>query len=308
MVCYHPQKAYKSKTLNASGKRGITFNRNEAYTELTVVIPCGSCHGCRLEKARNWAVRCTHEAQMHEDNSFLTLTYSDEHLPRSRSIDPRATQLFMKKLRHHLAPKKIRFFLCGEYGGKTGRPHYHILLFGHQFDDLVLYAESPKTKDRIYTSETLDELWQLGECKVGKVSFQSAGYVARYQMKKIGGKKAAKHYEYVDELGEVHQRQPEFSRQSNRPGIGKPWLDKFHNDIFPRDFVIHLGKKGASKMAVPKYYDKIMEREHPKAFRRVQHLRKKSFRKNADNNTPDRLAVREEIKLRKTDQLKRNIL
>lgn len=245
---------------------------------------------------------------MHEDNSFLTLTYDDEHLPISYSVDPRAMQLFLKKLRNHLAPKKIRFFLCGEYGGKTGRPHYHILLFGHQFTDLVLYAESPKTKDRIYTSRILDSLWELGECKIGKVSFQSAGYVARYQMKKIGGKKAANHYRYIDKFGEVHQRHPEFSRQSNRPGIGKPWLDKFYTDLFPRDFVIHLGKKGVSKMAVPKYYDKIMEREHPKAFRRVQHQRKKAFRKNADNNTPDRLAVREEIKLRKTDQLKRDIL
>jgi len=323
MACYHPLKGYRSRDLTEKGKRKIVFKKSLAYDNDIVTLPCGQCVGCRLERSRQWAIRCVHESQTHEENCFITLTYSEDNLPKGNTLIKRDYQLFMKKLRRHYAPKKIRFFQCGEYGEKYGRPHYHACLFGLDFEDKKLWKES--NENPLYTSETLNSIWGHGYCVIGEVTFESAAYVARYVMKKITGKKSEetdpitglKHYDYVDENGEVHDREPEYTTMSRKPGIGKSWYDKYKNDVYPHDFVILNGKK----VRPPKYYDTLLDAEctliedgnalifddSSFEFEELQDRRKASLEKNLDNNTHERLIVREQVQIEKFNKLVRKM-
>lgn len=245
--------------------------------------------GCRLERSRQWAVRCTHEAQMHDANSFLTLTYSPENYPPGHSISIRTWQLFAKKLRKKCGP--FRFYMCGEYGDKTERPHYHALIFGLDFfKDRKPYKKS--RGHQLYTSDLLDSVWSLGACYIGEVTYESAAYVARYIMKKQTGKDSRDFYQRTDKLtGEVFTLAPPFTSMSRMPGIGEPWLKKYQTDVYPSDEVIINGKK----VRPPKYYDRILEVSDPAALKILKRRREAAGKKHADNNTPQRLADREEI-------------
>ena len=81
MPCYHPIQAWRSRYVNSNGKYNVVFNIQSADTSAPLTIPCGRCIGCRLERSRQWAMRCVHEAEMHDENVFVTLTYDDDHLP-----------------------------------------------------------------------------------------------------------------------------------------------------------------------------------------------------------------------------------
>lgn len=135
MPCYKPVKAFYGHVL-PSGKREVVFSSSQAQSCLGLALPCNECVGCRLEKARQWAMRCVDEASLYPENSFITLTFSDEVLAkRGVSLDKRDFQLFMKRLRKFTGGQMIRYFHCGEYGAKTFRPHYHALLFNLGFPD-----------------------------------------------------------------------------------------------------------------------------------------------------------------------------
>ena len=148
MVCYHPITAYQLRQCKSNGKKAIVFGAPPTQPFDVVNLPCGQCIGCRLERSRQWAVRCMYEASLHTCNSFLTLTYDDDHIRWSpvtgeQTLYKRDLQLFMKRLRKHLEPLKVRFFACGEYGDNTYRPHYHVILFGYDFrSDRRLYKLS----------------------------------------------------------------------------------------------------------------------------------------------------------------------
>ena len=192
MPCFRPLKAYYTDHINTStGKRYISFNhQNQApgYNHLT--LPCGRCIGCRLERSRQWAIRCMHEARLHDHNCFITLTYDDEHLatlPGAEdghpSLEPSHFVNFMKRLRHKKGPG-IRFFHCGEYGDKTNRPHHHALLFNCDFPDKLQTSLSNAAQYRTYLSEQLSQLWGHGHTYLSDATFESASYVARYSLKK----------------------------------------------------------------------------------------------------------------------------
>jgi len=121
------------------------------------VLPCGRCIGCRLERSRQWAVRMMHEASLHQDNCFITLTYDNEHLPKNASLVKRDFQLFMKRLRKAYPAVRIRFFHCGEYGEQYGRPHYHAILFGFDFPDK--YFLGKRNQFPVWRSASLERLW-----------------------------------------------------------------------------------------------------------------------------------------------------
>lgn len=263
-------------------------------------VPCGQCIGCRLERSRQWAVRCQHEAALWEDNCFITLTYRPEDLPEDLSVNVRHFQLFMKRLRRSV-DHKIRFFHCGEYGEKNGRPHYHAILFNHDFEDKKLWKVV--NGNRLYTSESLERHWRLGFCSVGAASFQSSAYVARYLMKKIVGAASARHYEWVDpETGQIHQRSPEYVTMSRRPGIGSAWIERFGpSDVWPGDFVVVDGRK----MRPPKAYFRKLESDNPHRHGEIQRQRQEINRLHRDNQTPERLAVREKVQAARLSQLKR---
>lgn len=252
MPCYTPVKAM---LITGPGGRSLSFKSGGQGKGIS--LPCGRCIGCRLERARQWAVRIMHESKMHDENSFLTLTYDESHYPTDSSLSVQVCQLFLKRLRERLAPKRIRFFLCGEYGEKTFRAHYHMVLFGHDFPDKKKLFF--KNGFWVYTSELLDEVWGQGGCRIGSVTFESATYVANYATKKVVGKK-----EVVD--AHYNGRRSEFLLMSRRPGIGRSWIDKYSADVYPADEIIVRGVPARP----PRYYDRVFEVRSPSSFEAIK--------------------------------------
>lgn len=304
MACYHPIQGYR-----APGGQ-VAFAKRHGYSDLPITIPCGQCIGCRLEYSRQWAMRILHESSLYSENVFLTLTYRDEELPPHDSLELRHWQLFMKRLKKRLKGRKIRFYQCGEYGETTNRPHYHAILFNLDFEDKVLLKVT-ENGDRLYTSKFLDETWSHGDCYIGSVTFESAAYCGRYVMKKLTGQRKS----------EYGSRQPEMATQSRRPGIGKPWLEKWKADVFPNDFIVINSKR----VRVPKYYDQLMKSPESYWFEYDEHKvpvfkgdlklteselrtgkRIRGAKKHSDDQTPDRLAVREEIQQARLNRLSRS--
>jgi len=293
---------YRGKEKNPlTGKYPIVFNAKDGYYDQVVQLPCGQCIGCRLERSRQWAIRCMHEASLYDDNCFVTLTYDDQHLPADRSLNKRHLELFLKKLRKQFGAG-IRFYLCGEYGENFGRPHYHVCFFNLDFPDKVLWKVI--NGQRLYTSEKLAKIWGHGYVSIGSVTFESAAYVARYILKKVTGKNADKHYQVYDiESGEIFDRLPEFTNMSRASGIGKDWYKKYRSDVYPHDYVVVKGKT----IKPPKYYDKLYEAEFPADHARLKIARARKGRKFVDNNTPERLTVREQVQLAKLKSLPRTL-
>lgn len=278
MPCYHPLPGWLSKSRNASGKRSVVFNVSEGFKDKQVQVPCGRCIGCRLEYARRWAIRCVHESKLYEQNCFVTLTYDPDRIPENGSLRPRDFVLFMKRLRKQYGPG-IRFFQCGEYGEQLSRPHHHALLFNHNFSDR---RAKPGAGMQLYTSRELQALWPYGFSSIGNVTFDSAGYVARYSVKKINGAGAEAHY---------GGRKPEYCTMSRRPGIGRGFYDKYSSDMYPDGEVV---LRGGVRMGTPRYYDEVHESKNPVDMYRLRVARNKELREDVDATGP-RLIVREAV-------------
>lgn len=248
-------------------------------------------------------MRCVHEAQLYPDNCFITLTYNEENLPIGRTLVLEDFQKFMKRLRFSLEPKIIRFFHCGEYGEQRGRPHYHALIFNHDFGDKKLWKIQNEIP--LYTSDELSSHWPQGFSSLGAITFQSASYVARYAMKKITGNLAADHYQWVSpETGEIFNRKPEYTTMSRMPGLGKSWYNYYKwTDAYDHDMVVLKGRE----MRPPKYYDRLFEHEHPKQMEEIKNKRAKIALKQEANNTPERLRVREAVHEAKIKRLPRSL-
>jgi hypothetical protein len=294
MPCYHPITAYYSQRLNQNGKRSVVFRRVDGFADMPVTLPCGGCIGCRLDRARQWAVRCMHEAKCHNDNSFITLTYNDENLPYNGSIVKRDLQLFFKRLRKSLEPVKIRYFACGEYGDSSFRPHYHALVFGYRPHDQKLHTESDGKQ--LYTSQSLAKVWTAGNHLIGDVTYDSARYVASYINKRVTGDAANDHYVTVDPYtGELYNITPEFVLMSRGRGIGRDWFDRYYIDYYNNDYLIVNG----SKQTIPKYYDKLLETIDPAHYKYIKAGRNKALAEKEAEYTPDRLEVKEYIQINK---------
>lgn len=306
MACYFPRKAWLSRELNANGKRPIVFDRRKGLYGSDLEVPCKQCVGCRLDNARSWSIRLMHERPYHDLAVFLTLTYNDHHLPKDGSLNKKHMQLFWKRLRmyHHYnnpdAPK-IKYFMCGEYGGNTLRPHYHAIVFGLDFADKRKHNKG-KRGDQIYTSEKLNELWGMGYCWIGTVTTESAGYVARYSLKKVNGDAAKEHYLRVDtKTGEVFEIQKEYLAASQ--GLGLRHFEEFHEQMYLRDSVIVKGKEAP----VPSYYDRKLEQTNAEWLKEIKEQRKARAELRKQDNTPERLAARHEIKQAQVKLLKRDL-
>lgn len=246
-----------------------------------------------MERKRSWAIRCVHEAQMHEKNCFLTLTYDDEHLPEDRSLVVSDWQKFAKRVRKKHGP--FRFMHCGEYGEEGLRPHYHALIFGLDFaEDSVPILRAEKHPLRI--SESVQKLWGLGFHTIGEVSFDSAAYVASYVTKQVTGRKAVEWgaYERVDpETGEYWEVAKEYATMSRRPGLGTSWFEKYCGDVYPDNFVVMKGQK----FKPPSFYDGLLEQRDKVLHKRMLEQRKSVVRKDGWNMTDERLEVREKCSL-----------
>lgn len=295
MACFRPLVAYRS----ADGS--ISFVDRGKGDQL--LLSCGQCIGCRLERSRQWATRCVHEASLYDDNCFITLTYNNDNVPIDGGLNYSHFQLFMKRLRKRFPNDTIRFYMCGEYGENYGRPHYHACLFGFNFPDRVLHSRTG-SGFFIYTSRILESLWSYGFSSVADFSFESAAYVARYVMKKITGQAAKRHYEVLDEMtGEIYNRSPEFCRMSLKPGIGARWWDKFgQSDVVPRDKVVINGVEST----VPRYYDKLLRRYNLLQYDDAKTRRALDNYSRRDDNTDARLSVKEQVVKARLSKLHRS--
>lgn len=290
MSCYYPLKAFVLGENPENGKKIIkVVNREFNGDDLSVAgmpqigIPCGKCIGCRLDYSRNWADRMVAEASLYESNYFITLTYSDEYLPPKRenspihSLSKRDAQLFIKRLRSALPDQKIRYFIAGEYGPTTMRPHLHMILFNCKLDDLKFLKEN-ELKQPYFVSETIAKCWHPdgvynnkksgddiitnGFHSVCNVSWDTCAYVARYVVKKQKGQGA--------EVYEKFNFAPEFSCMSRKPGIGHDYMVDHMEELYAYGSINIPTKDGAKSIRPCKYYDTLFDIEYPEVMKEIK--------------------------------------
>lgn len=291
MSCFRPLKAFpigKTKTGKIEYKvtgyevDHLELNKNGTWIKVSdkfvgscermqksfIEVPCGQCTGCRLDHSREWANRCMMELQDHEESWFITLTYDDEHVPKSESFDRDTGEIreastlikkdfqdFMKRLRkNYKYDNKIRYYMAGEYGSVTKRPHYHAIIFGLHLDDLQVYSQSPDGFV-YYNSEFLASAWQYkGFAVAAKVTWETCAYTARYIMKKLNGPASSVYEEW--------NIQPEFTLMSRRPGIAKNYFVKHPNCLEFEQISISTDTGGKS-FKPPRYFEKLYDLENP---------------------------------------------
>ena len=174
----------------------------------SIPCPCGNCMPCKINRKRLWTHRIILESLTHENNSFVTLTYDDENLPENGSLKPDDYQKFIKRLRRKL-PQRIRFYLVGEYGDRTWRPHYHFALFGASCPNADIFGHSVKGCE-CHLCTSIRTAWGKGNIDTGTLNKDSAQYISGYVTKKMT----------KPDDPRLQGRHPEFARMSNRPGIG----------------------------------------------------------------------------------------
>ncbi|AXL15236.1 replication initiator protein [Microviridae sp.] len=329
MPCFHPIDAWRlSADLKDSDKRQIVFKKpnsakgsySKADLSEHLKLPCGQCIGCRLERSRQWAMRCLHESRLYSENCFITLTYDDKNLPKDWSLHHEDFQLFMKRLRRKIEPRKIRYYMCGEYGDRdaeirhrpldafeqyknVGRPHFHACIFNYDFFD----KRDPQKTDSgstVYESDFLNELWQnKGFANVGELNFDSAAYAARYCLKKITGDLSHWHYTRIDlTTGESNILKPEYNAMSRDGGIGLDYFKKYQTDMH-KGFINMRGKQ----MSLPKFYLSKLSEIEPELYDSLSEKRMEYGHVNQLHSTPHRLYVRERIVERRLKKLTRGL-
>lgn len=248
-MCDNPFLAWKPGTKNPkTGNDVIKFiprrfdmsyaDAKSKFGDRLVLIPCGRCPSCLKDYALQWTVRLIAESLYQEQKCFLTLTYDQSHLPQDKKLCKRDLQLFFKRLRKAYPDNKIRYFACGEYGDLNGRPHYHVILFGLDFDDKKWISDN-NLRNHLYTSDKLRSIWSLGQVSIGSFTSQSCGYVARYSLKKRIS------FEHSDE----------FIVMSRKPPIGYQYFIDHKDEMYISD-KLYIPELGAVK--IPRYYDKVM--------------------------------------------------
>jgi hypothetical protein len=341
MPCYHPIPAwFHSSKRTEGGAKLLLFSYHPKVCQSVapdVEVACGRCIGCRLAKSREWASRCMHEASLYWQNCWVTLTLNDDY--KNSRENPYSVQrgsksemtLFLKRLRKKYG-SGIRYFYCAEYGETCffcnkseqfcecgnfypwrGRPHYHLCLFNHDFQDKRFFKTINGCDH--YTSDELDSLWtdprtkkQMGNCTVCELTTDNAAYTARYSLKKITGDLALeddpvtglKHYQRITPEGELVDLVPEFVSMSRRPGIGREWLETYKKEVLDNDKVFFK----QLNIKPPPYYDKLLQQSDPQIMEEIKFSRIDKAENSVDN-TPERLAAREMIAERKALNLYR---
>lgn len=204
---------------------------------------------CRINKTSEWSVRLLYESTQYEYSTFVTLTYADEYMPANGSLVKEDWQKFMKRLRKRFDGEKFRYYMCGEYGPTTFRPHYHAIIFGLNLNDWVEISPGK------FISPTLSELWPQGFNQVGFVNPTTMNYVTGYIQKKQYGQSAVELYE---KRGVI----PPFQLFSKH--LGQDFSLAHADQISKNMFVIQNGRK----KPVPKYISKkIGLDQSPTGFR-----------------------------------------
>lgn len=278
MECIRPIKAGFDRAGN------ITYSIKKFSKELEpFAFPCRKCLPCRLNIAREKAIRAVHESKTHENNIFLTLTYNDENLKDGR-LNYLDFQLFMKSLREKITRNikdpdlrkelYVSFMVTGEYGDKTKRPHWHAIIFNYRPND----AKHKYTSDRgdiVHTSDELSTLWGRGNIEFGTVNMDSAGYVARYAAKKLGHGHDQDH-----DYHPVH-------KTSSKHAIGKKWIEKYYKDVFSKGYIV---LENGEKSGIPRYYLDWYRKNHlDKYLEFISTLKTEAANKAKEQNRIDEL-------------------
>ena len=202
---------------------------------------CGKCMSCRLNRQLEKKTRIMHSAEYYDKKCFLTLTYDQDHVPMTKdglsTLKKKEAQDFMKRFRRHIEPDEIKYFMCGEYGDTTYRPHYHVILLGVDMFDKRIFEIV-----RRFTSENWCKCkaWNKGQCTIASFNEARAAYVAKYCLKKWSGKGSKEYYQ---------GREPEFCLSSQ--GLGLVWLED-HKELVKKEGFVRLGKK---RVPLPRYYE-----------------------------------------------------
>lgn len=342
MSCYHPllgipdynpitNKPYltRNKKIKYRIIKTDDYRKETILSDDVILIPCGKCRGCRLDYSHEWANRLMLELQYHDSAYFVTLTYNPEHVPKSYYPHPetgeaiesltlckRDVQLFMKRLRKAFPDDKIRFYLCGEYGPKTFRPHYHAIIFGlHLTDGIPWRYNCEEGKNYVYyRSRALERCWSvkdddgvfrpLGNVEYADVCWETCAYTARYVTKKLNGE-AGKFYEEFRLV-------PPFSLMSRKPGIGRDYYNS-HPEMFQYDFLNISTEKGGLKFKPPKYYEHLFDLDFPDEAQQRKETRKAMAKaaialqlEQSTKSYGEILQVAEDMKKSRTKRLRRD--
>lgn len=237
-------------------------------------IPCGYCDVCLTNKAKLRGFKTFTNSLYIQASMFITLTHSDETLPRTQSglptLDKTLVPDFIKKLRFHINGRKkitdpdykrIGVVYCGEYGDKDQRPHYHLIIFGYEFDDQRYWRTTKKGYPQ-YRSAKLDALWGLGNAEIGEVTPASCTYVASYIYKKQYGEKAKEHYQ---------DRIPEY--------VVTPKKNFVIGREFIKNNIKHIAEQGCFKtiegysIGIDKHTLNWIEKEYPEEALKIKLLK-----------------------------------
>lgn len=258
----------KSVTGTEEQWRTVTANQYLKYKAVALEsfnVPCGNCQACRIAIAKEWTGRIMMECTEWEHNWFVTLTYDDEHVPIRKGVSnntgevveeftvlTKDLQKFMKDLRryykHHYDEDNIRYYGVSEYGDLNNRPHYHVCLFNCNIRDLKEYPQKNALNQQYYISNIIEKIWGKGQVRIGELTSQSAGYTARYIMKKYKGKAGA------EEWAEKHVKDREFSMMSRQPGIGSNYFEEHKEKMLTDGFILVPALEGAFRATTPKSF------------------------------------------------------
>lgn len=211
-------------------ERQVYHNQKDRLTP----VPCGKCPNCLKRRVASWSFRLEMEALEWDQQLFITLTYNTENIPITENsfltLNPDHLTLFFKKLRKKVG--KLKYYLCGEYGTKNKRPHYH----------LILFTNATATHQDVINTWTNENGHPLGDVYFGIAEAASIKYTVQYYDK---GHWTPQHAR--------DDRKPEFSRMSQ--GLGKNFLTpKMAKHFLENPDLGYIYNKEGHKIAIPRYY------------------------------------------------------
>lgn len=315
--CYHPMRAYPVGINCDTGRVKYAIRKSAENSEPdpdSIIVPCGQCIGCRLERSRQWANRCMMELKDHRESVFVTLTYDNPHLPQVVSpasglpvgtLRKRDLQLFFKRLRKSLEPAKIRYYACGEYGPQTMRPHYHAIIFGYSPSDLRPHSKSPQGY-QYWISDSLARIWSNGHVLIGEVTWDTCAYTARYIASKLTGDDGMF---YSDNGVEAP-----FTVCSRKPGIGSNYYDS-HPGLFESPKIFLPTEDGCKEFSPPDYFFRKLRLTDPEKYDSVKLQRRRAAEllesgRQMVSQLPkfDQLRLDEEAHIRRAASLERRFI
>lgn len=314
-MCTNPLIGYRKKfsSLTDSSQKyyhdkKIKFKQPPDWWNYEIVkISCGCCMECLLQRSNHWATRIYMESKTHAKNCFITLTYAPEHLPsngRHMTLRKKHIQDFIKRLRYH-AGTEISYFCAGEYGSRTFRPHYHLIVHGWEPEDLKLHSFS-KTNNKMFSSKQVEKIWGMGFASIEELNYKTACYTARYCQKKNGIGKIKREYtgefypeEKTDERNgqtfiqnrnvlktsqfDKYGREKEFIVMSKKPAIGLRYWEE-NKEKIKRNMGIFININGQVILKpIPRYFKKIWEKENQEEYLKAEYKwRTKQAEQNKD--------------------------